>query len=80
MGPKHFFFENRAPSLFSVYGPLSSCKKAEQTNDPIPRKTPDGQNDGQNDRQNDEGQFIEPNLLRRGSIYCRKYMWDREKH
>ena len=40
-----FFFENRAPSLFNIYGPLTSCRKSEKTNDPILRKTPEGQTD-----------------------------------
>ena len=50
-GPRDFVLENQAPSLFTDYGPLTSCKKSEKTNDPIPRKTPNGQTDGQTDRQ-----------------------------
>jgi len=38
-----FFFENRAPSLFVVDGPLTSCKKSEKSYVPIPRKIPNGQ-------------------------------------
>ena len=41
-GPKNggwgFFPTNLAPSLFSIYDPLTSCKKIEKTNEPIPRK------------------------------------------
>ena len=29
------FFENRAPSLFCIYGPLTSCKKSEKSLEPI---------------------------------------------
>ena len=32
------FFENQAVSLFLLYGPLTSCKKSEKTNEPILRK------------------------------------------
>ena len=34
------FGKNRASSVFSVYGPLTSCKESEKTNEPILRKTP----------------------------------------
>ena len=30
-----FFFENRAVSLFLLFGPLTSCKKAERSNEPF---------------------------------------------
>ena len=50
-GPRDFFFENRAPSLFSLYGPLTSCKKSEKTNDTILRKTPDRRTDWRTDWQ-----------------------------
>ena len=33
-----FFPKNRALSLFCVYGPLTSCKISEKTNEPILRK------------------------------------------
>ena len=33
-----FFLENRAPSLLSIYSPLTSCKKLEKTNEPMLRK------------------------------------------
>ena len=36
-----FFSKNRFPSLFSIYGPLTSCKKSEKSLEPILRKTPD---------------------------------------
>ena len=49
-----FFFENRAPLFFRVYGYLPSCKKSEKTNDPILRKAVD--------RRTDRGQFIGPYL------------------
>ena len=29
------FFQNRAPSLFCIYGPLTSCKKSEKSLEPI---------------------------------------------
>ena len=32
------FLKNRALSLLSIYGPLTSCKISEKTNEPIPRK------------------------------------------
>ena len=32
-----FFQKNRASSLLSIYDPLTSCKKLEKTNEPIPR-------------------------------------------
>ena len=32
------FPKNPAPSLFYIYGPLTSCKKIEKTNEPILRK------------------------------------------
>ena len=32
------FFENRAPSLFSIYGPLTSCKNSEKSLEPLLRK------------------------------------------
>ena len=38
-GPKIFFSENRAPSLFEDYNFASSCKKSENFNEPISRKT-----------------------------------------
>ena len=62
-GPRDFFFENRALSLFSVYGPLSSCRKSEKTNDPILRKTLEGRTDR---GRTDEGEFIEPQSAKAG--------------
>ena len=44
-GKTGFFPKNRAPSLFGIYGPLTSCKKPKKSNDPIPRKTPDRRTD-----------------------------------
>ena len=29
-GQMRFFLKNRAPSVFSIYGPLTSCKKSEK--------------------------------------------------
>ena len=40
-GQKWIFHINRAPSLFSIYSPLTSCKKSEKSNEAIPRKTLD---------------------------------------
>ena len=37
-GETGFFMENRGPSLLTIYHPLTSCKKLEKTNEPIPRK------------------------------------------
>ena len=31
-----FFLQNRFPSLFTIYGPLTSCKKSETSYDPVP--------------------------------------------
>ena len=48
------FAKNPTLSLLHPYGPLTSCKKSEKTNEPIPgtecygRRT-DGQTDGQKD-------------------------------
>ena len=41
------FGKNRASSVFSVYGPLTSCKELKKTNEPILRKTPDRLTDWQ---------------------------------
>ena len=40
-----FFSKNRAPSLFYLYWPLTSCKKSESSNDPILRKSVNRQTD-----------------------------------
>ena len=37
-GQTRYFGENRAVSLLSVYGPITSCKRSEKNNEPIPRK------------------------------------------
>ena len=37
-GKTGIFRKNRAPSLLCLYGPLTSCKRPEKTNEPIPRK------------------------------------------
>ena len=34
---KTFFFINQALSLLSLYGPLTSCKRSEKTNEPVLR-------------------------------------------
>ena len=34
-----FSTKNQIPSIFSIYSPLTSCKKTEKTNKPILRKT-----------------------------------------
>ena len=36
-GKMRIFLKNRAPSLFYIYGPLTSCKKLKKTNEPILR-------------------------------------------
>ena len=38
LGQMRIFPKNRAPSLFILYGPLTSCKKPEKTDEPILRK------------------------------------------
>ena len=43
--------KNRAPSVFCTYGPLTSCKKSEKTNEPILRKVRHGQTDRRTDWQ-----------------------------
>ena len=48
-----FFLKNRALSLFSVYGPLTSYQKSEKTDEPILRKTLDRQTERQTDGQTD---------------------------
>ena len=40
------FPKNRAPSVFIIYGPLTSCKKSEKSNEPILRKVRCWQTDG----------------------------------
>ena len=34
-GPNGIFLKNLAPSFFSLYGPLTSCKKPDKTDEPI---------------------------------------------
>ena len=55
-GQRAFFFKNRFPSLFYIYGPLTSCKKLEKSLEPIPVTL----GYGQTDRQTDKGKFIAP--------------------
>ena len=38
ISPNHFFFLNRALSLFYLYSPLTSCKKSEKCLEPFLRK------------------------------------------
>ena len=52
MTKMRIFPKNRAPSLFLLYWPLTSCKKPEKTNDPILR-TLIGQTDRLTDWQTD---------------------------
>ena len=40
LGQTRIFPKNRAPSDMSLYGPLTSCKVSEKSNEPIPRKVP----------------------------------------
>ena len=44
-----FFPKNRAPSLLTLYGPLTSCKRSEKVNEPILRKLGDRLTDWQTD-------------------------------
>ena len=43
--PKHFFYENWAPSHFRTLCSPSLCKKSEKSNDPISRKVHNGRTD-----------------------------------
>ena len=43
------FPKNPALSLFYIYGPLTSCKISEKTNEPIPRKVRYGRTDERTD-------------------------------
>ena len=52
-GPQHFFFENRATSLFSTPWTLTSCKKAKKTYGWKYENFCYRQTDGQTDRQTD---------------------------
>ena len=46
-GGQNIFSKNRAPSLFSIYAPLTSCQKLERLLEPIMRKgVTDGLTDG----------------------------------
>ena len=49
-GPQHFFFENRASSLFSTPVTLTSCKKSKKTNDGKYENFCDGQTTDGHDR------------------------------
>ena len=42
--------KNLALSRTSPHGPLTPCRVSEKTNEPIPRKVPDGRAEGQKDR------------------------------
>ena len=53
------FPKNPALSLFYIYGPLTSCKKLEKTNEPILRTFRHGQTD--------DTEFIGPSRCKRGS-------------
>ena len=55
-GLRDFFFKNRAPSVFIIYGPLTSCKKSEKSNKPILRKLTNERTNGRTDR----GHFLGP--------------------
>ena len=46
LGKMRIFPKNRALSLLSIYGPLTSCKISEKTNEPIPRKVRYRRTDG----------------------------------
>ena len=46
LGKTRIFPKNRAMSLFYVYKPLTSYKKSEKTNEPIPRKLRHGRTHG----------------------------------
>ena len=47
------FPKNPALSLFYIYGPLTSCKKSEKTNEPIPRTLRYARTDGRTDARTD---------------------------
>ena len=65
-----FFFENRAPSLFVVYGPLTSCKKSEKSYGPIPRKIPNGR----------RGEERRDNCSSIGHIAPKESVWPKNDH
>ena len=52
------FPKNRALSLLSVYGPLTSCKITEKTNEPIQRKVRYGRTNRRTDGRMDRDEFI----------------------
>ena len=56
-GETGFFPKNRAPSLLFVYWTLTSCKKSEKTNEPIPRKVCYWRTDWLTDGRTDKGWF-----------------------
>ena len=59
-GQIRIFMKNRAPSLFIIYGPLTSWKKSEKSNEPILRKVRDGRTDWLTDWRTDRSDFIGP--------------------
>ena len=48
-----FFPKNPTLSQTTIYGPLTSCKVSEKTNEPIPKKLTDRQKDGRKDIRTD---------------------------
>ena len=58
LGKTGIFSKNRAPSLLHLYGPLTSYKRTEKTNEPISRKTGDGCTDSNG--RTDSSEFIGP--------------------
>ena len=69
-GQMDFFLKNRAPSVSSLYGPLTSCKKSEKTNEPILSKCV---TDGLTDRLTDRSNFIGPLNLRSSGPKSEKF-------
>ena len=63
-----FFPKNRASSLLSIYDPLTSCKKLEKNNKPIPRKVRYAPtNEPTNERTNEQAWIYRSLLLEQGT-------------
>ena len=60
-----FFPKNPTLSQTTIYGPLTSCKVSEKTNEPIPKKLTDRQKDGRKDIRTDP-------ILQHPSGRCRR--------
>ena len=59
-GPKKFFFEIWASSLFLTYLRLVSCKKSKKSYERLRRKTPDRRTDGRTNERTNGSESIGP--------------------